>query len=86
MDIATIKNVDDDAWRILKTEAAKQDMTMGQFLSKLIKEHAHDELSCQREYRRALAAGMDAIRAKAGKFNASAVIRKWRDTRYAGSS
>jgi len=83
---ATIKNVDDDAWRILKVEAAKHDMTMGQFISKLIKEHATDELAKQREYREALAATMDAIRQKGGKFNASAIIRKWRDTRYAGPS
>ncbi|MBI4451350.1 hypothetical protein HY642_05220 [Candidatus Woesearchaeota archaeon] len=79
MAVATVKNVDPEAWKLLKAEAARHDLPMGVFLGRLIKDHlGSDEL----ERRRQAAARMDAIRQKVGKFNASALIRKWRDTRY----
>lgn len=38
-----IKNVDKNAWKLFKMEAARHDMAMGEFFSHLVKEHAMRE-------------------------------------------
>lgn len=40
---SAIKNVDKDAWKLFKMEAARHDMAMGEFFSRLVKEHAMKE-------------------------------------------
>ena len=38
-----LKGVDREAWRLFKAEAAKHGMTMGEFFSEMVKEHAMKE-------------------------------------------
>ncbi len=81
-----MKNVDPDTWRYLKVEAARHDVTIGDFLSQLAKEHQEREQETKMKERKKLADAMDAIRTRTGKADASGIIRKWRDTLYAKQS
>lgn len=38
-----LKGVDREAWKLFKAEAAKHGMTMGEFFSEMVKEHAMKE-------------------------------------------
>ncbi len=35
-----IKNIDAESWRLFKVEAAKHDMQLGEFFSKIVQDHA----------------------------------------------
>lgn len=38
-----IKNIEEDSWRLFKSEAAKHDMQLGDFFSKVVEDHTTRE-------------------------------------------
>ncbi len=72
--VATIKGVDDDTWRMFKSEAARHGVTMGEFFNRVITMHVSEEAMTKAE----AFSIMDKSRAKAGKWSGSKEVFKWR--------
>jgi len=77
MPTTTIKNVDRETWRLFKAEAVKHDAAMADFLRTLIQQHVKQELFTKEE----AFAAMDQLRQKAGSWQGSKEVFKWRKKR-----
>lgn len=84
MGTVTIKKLDEDAYRLLKAEASRKGMNIGEAASEAFKKwvrsqkakRAKDKLGMRKAIEH-----MDSTRTSSGEWSATEEIRRWRESR-----